>query len=114
MAYPFVEMPTVGQFVRRACDDYGCTHEKGAVTLFGPDGESRVSALSRGENGERKVVVLPFRDDDERLTPHLTPEPLSSPRASSCRLRPRPEQRRPVPDRFLISFAYSAASGPCA
>lgn len=71
MAYPFAQMPTLGQFVRRACSDYGCTHEKGSVTLFGPDGESRVSALSREENGERKVVVLPFLDDGERLTPHL-------------------------------------------
>ena len=67
MAYPFVQMPALGQFIRRVCGDYGCTREKGFVTLFGPDGKSRVSALSRGENCKRKVVVLP----EEPEKPHV-------------------------------------------
>ena len=72
MAYPFAQMPTLEEFICTACNIYGCVREVGKVKVVDPDGEeSLVSALSRGENGERKTVVLPFRDDDERLTPHL-------------------------------------------
>lgn len=70
MAYPFVQMPTLGEFIQRACREYGCAHEQEMVVLVGPDGETRVSTLSHGEDGEKRTVVLPFRNHDERLAPH--------------------------------------------
>lgn len=64
-------MPTLDEFIRRARGNFGCRYEPDAVTLLGPDGESRVSMLSRGENGERHIAILPQLAGEERLTPHV-------------------------------------------
>ena len=66
-----MQFPTLDEFIRRAQGNYGCRFEPNSVTLLGPDGESRVAWLSRGENGDRQIAILPRISGDERLTPHV-------------------------------------------
>lgn len=71
MAYPFVQMPTIDEFINRARADYGCTFRPGAITLFGPDGKSQLSTLSCEVDDETRSVALPFGGHGKRLTPHV-------------------------------------------
>ena len=70
-AYPFVKMPTLGEWIRRACDAYGCTLDEQAVTVLGPDGISNPSVLSRETSDDTFNVVLPYVSYEDRLTPHM-------------------------------------------
>lgn len=70
-AYPFVQMPTLGEWIHRACDEYGCTLQEGVVTVQGPDGISHPSVLSRETANKTFSVVVPYLSHEDRLAPHM-------------------------------------------
>lgn len=65
MAYPFVQMPTLDEFVDKALT-LGCREHSFEGRVVGPRGPVRVRCLK----GNRNIIcVLPDIDGDERLTP---------------------------------------------
>ena len=65
MAFPFAQMPTIGEFIATALKN-GCHKMEFPGSLVGPKGEVRPRCL-KGPRG--LPVVLPDYPDDERLTP---------------------------------------------
>jgi len=65
MAYPFSAMPSLREFVDKACS-CGITHGTAKQTAVGPKGEITFRFIRRG-NGP--VVILPDIEDDQQLTP---------------------------------------------
>ena len=64
-------MPTLGEWIRRACDEYDCNLDEDSVTVQGPDGVSSLSVLSRDVGQVTRSVVVPYISREERLTPHM-------------------------------------------
>ena len=64
-------MPTLGEWIHRACGEYGCTLLEGVVTVQGPDGISRPSVVSRETADGMFSVVVPYIPPEDRLTPHM-------------------------------------------
>ena len=67
-AYPFAQMPTMGEFIDRAKQDYGCEHEQDAIGVIDQDGEKRLSILRRTHENMQYTVVLPSIADETRLS----------------------------------------------
>ena len=67
MAYPFAQMPTLGEFVEYAVSQ-GCMMHEFPGRMIGPRG----SVTPRCLRGLKNVIsILPNIDDDDRLTPLL-------------------------------------------
>ena len=62
-------MTSLGEFITKAKEDYGCTVIEDSVQLVGPDGESSFSTIKR--LGTDYQAILPNLDLDEYLTPHV-------------------------------------------
>ena len=66
-AYPFAQMPSLGEFVERAQEAYECQLRRSVMHAKGPGGEGHLSVLHRpGVNS----VVLPDVAEDVRLSLH--------------------------------------------
>jgi hypothetical protein len=64
MAYPFTQMPTVGEFLAKAVS-YGVVVATPASEVVGPRGKINLRYARRGDG---PPVIIPGQDD-ERLTP---------------------------------------------
>lgn len=70
-AFPFAQMPTFGEFLHVARDEYGCDYRVSLLHLIGPDGASKLSVMSRSVDGHTWEATLPRLANDDRLTPHV-------------------------------------------
>ena len=70
MAFPFVELPTFGDFRERLATEFSCSYHalKGAVASFAGDGPEPVYYLERQIDGSARRYRVQY-GDDERLLP---------------------------------------------
>lgn len=69
-AYPFSPMPTLGEFIRQACDEFDAKLTNADITIQGPEGIFTPEVLERNIANKKLKVVLPYLDETDRLTPH--------------------------------------------
>ena len=65
MAYPFTKMPTLRQFIAKACAG-GCTEGTSPAKTIGPRGKVKFHYL---RNSKGTIEILPDIEDSNRLTP---------------------------------------------
>ena len=65
MSYPLAKMPTLRQFVAKACS-LGCTEHTSKSGMVGPRGKVKYRYL---KNNKGAFVILQDIHDDVRLTP---------------------------------------------
>ena len=68
--YPFVRMPTFGDFIRIA-EEHGCTYSVNRLTMVGPDGSSQLSVFRRTTTERHYEAPAPKLSNDDRMSPHL-------------------------------------------
>lgn len=68
MAYPFIQMPTLGEFVARVISEYQAQIKE--IDISGPRGPVKVRVLIRtGKDTKTKIAVIPDLKDGEYLIP---------------------------------------------
>ena len=70
-AYPFVQMPTFGEFINIAEREHGYTYRAMAIGVIRPDGMQMMSVMSRIDNGVPSDEIMPRISNDTRLQPHM-------------------------------------------
>ena len=71
MAYPFAQMPSLGEFVGKACSNHDCVKKQTRATVLGPRGRAPSEYLERElSDGTKAWAMLPNIEADERLTDH--------------------------------------------
>lgn len=68
MAYPFIQCPTLGEFIERVRDKFDVVEASSTSRAIGPRGEESFRYLRRGQG---LPVVLPSMSDTDRLSPVL-------------------------------------------
>lgn len=67
MSGPFVQLPTLSEFLERAEAEFDC--DRGEESVEGPRGPAKVRYLIRTVGDSTKYAVLPEIAEGERLTP---------------------------------------------
>lgn len=68
MPYPFIQWPTLGEFVARVESKYKA--ETKEINMSGPRGPVHAKVLVRiGKDGKKKIAVIPDLKNDDHLMP---------------------------------------------
>ena len=68
MAYPFIQLPTLSEFVARVTSEYKAQIK--TINMSGPRGPIKVEVLFRaGMDGKNKFAVIPDLKNDDHLIP---------------------------------------------
>ena len=71
MAYPFLKLPTLGEFLDIAISKHGAKENKTAK-VQGLHGQTEIRYLIREcSNGKKALAVIPDIKNEERLTPSV-------------------------------------------
>jgi hypothetical protein len=70
MAYPFVQLPTFGEFIGRlTSNEYKCSFETDTFPMTDGDGDTHsIHYLKREVDGETIKCVIEIEDFDQRLS----------------------------------------------
>ncbi|MEW8436932.1 MAG: hypothetical protein AB2689_02145 [Candidatus Thiodiazotropha taylori] len=71
MAYPFARMPGLGEFINRACQDYGAELRASKIGFEGPEGTVFPRYLFRIHDNNQYHATLPGCEESEILTPTI-------------------------------------------
>lgn len=70
MAYPFIPLPSLSDFISRVTSEYKAQIEK--TDMNGPRGDTEIKALVRkGKKGKQRLAIIPDLKDSDILTPHV-------------------------------------------
>jgi hypothetical protein len=66
MPYPFIQWPTLGEFVARVKSEYQAEIKE--INMSGPRGRVNTKVLIRsGKEGGKRIAVIPDLKDDDHL-----------------------------------------------